>query len=273
MKDLLKRMIVGTSLEPIARRIYATFTRGRVAASTSLMEEKNRVYDIQTVEVMKRVLQEDSNCVDVGCFQGSILREMLRLAPKGTHFAFEPLPGMYEGLLESFGHYENLHLYDLALSDTEGMTSFQHVVSNPGYSGLRRRRYVRPNEQIQEISVKTNLLDNVIPRHIPIRFIKVDVEGAELQVFKGAVETIKSNRPVIVFEHGLGAAEYYGTSPENVYDVLVVQCGLSLFLMAEWLESNGRTFLSRAALCDQFSSGNNFYFMAAPDTGARQVRY
>jgi hypothetical protein len=83
-------------------------------------------------------------------------------------------------------------------------------------------------------------------------------------VFKGAIETIKNSRPVIVFEHGLGAADYYGTRSENIYDLLAVQCGLRLFLMAEWLESNGRASLGREAFCEQFSSGNNFYFMAAP---------
>jgi len=264
MKDLLKQMIIGTSIEPLARKVHAAFTRERSAASTSNEEDKNRLYDTQTLEVMKRVLQEDSNCVDVGCHQGSILREMLRFAPKGTHFAFEPLPRMYQGLLESFGSLANLHLYDYALSDTAGTTSFQHVVNNPGYSGLRQRRYDRPHEQIQEIVVKTNLLDNLIPKHIAIQFIKVDVEGAELQVFKGAIETIKNSRPIIVFEHGLGAADYYGTSPENIYDLLAAQCGLKLFLMAEWLESNGRASLSREAFCEEFSSGNNYYFMAAP---------
>ena len=90
------------------------------------------------------------------------------------------------------------------------------------------------------------------------------MEGAELQVFRGAIETIKNNRPIIIFEHGLGAADYYGTRPEDIEDLLVGQCGLKLFLMAEWLESNGRTFLNRQAFCEQFSRGKNFYFMAAP---------
>jgi FkbM family methyltransferase len=189
---------------------------------------------------------------------------MLRFAPKGTHFAFEPLPVMYQSLIESFGNLANLHIYDYAASDTAGTTSFQHVISSPAYSGFRQRKYDRPHELIQEIAVKTNLLDNVIPKYIPIRFIKVDVEGAELQVFKGAIETIKNSLPTIVFEHGLGAADCYGTSPENIYDLLVAQCGLRLFLMAEWLESNGRIFLSREAFCEQFSSGKNYYFMAAP---------
>ena len=219
MKKLLRQIIVGTSLEPLARKVQAAFTRERSAAHISNLEEKNRLYDMQTIAIMKRSLREDSNCVDVGCCQGSILREILRFAPKGTHFAFEPLPGMYQGLREAFGSLTSLHLDDYALSDTTGTTTFQHVVNNRAYSGLRQRRYDRPHEQIEEIVVKTNLLDNLIPKHIAIQFIKVDVEGAELQVFKGAIETIKNSRPIIVFEHGLGAADYYGTSPENVYDL------------------------------------------------------
>jgi len=267
MKNFLKQMIVGTFLEPLARRVHAAFTRGQEAADApveAVGEDRDHQYNMQTLEVMQRVLQEDSNCVDVGCHQGCILRDMLRFAPKGSHFAFEPIPAMYQDLLKTFGSLENLGLYDCALCDAEGTTTFQHVVTNPGYSGLRQRRYDRPHEEIQEIVVKTNLLDNLIPKHIAIQFIKVDVEGAELQVFKGAIETIRRSRPVIVFEHGLGAADCYGTKPENIYDLLADQCGLRLFLMSDWLKSGGSAALSRDAFCEQFSSGRNFYFMAAP---------
>jgi FkbM family methyltransferase len=260
MKDLLKRIIVGTSLEPIARKVNAVFTGKQGEASTS----KNYLYDIQTVKVMKRVLREDSNCIDVGCHQGSMLREILRFAPNGNHFAFEPLPGMYQDLSKSFGNLSNIQIYNCALSDNEGTTSFQHVTSNPGYSGLRQRKYERSDEEIQEITVKTNLLDNLIPDRTPIQFIKVDVEGAELQVFKGAVETIKRNKPVIVFEHGLGAADFYGTGPMDIYNLLAIECGLRLFLMGDWLANSNSQSLSKEIFCEQFSSGNNYYFMAAP---------
>lgn len=262
MKDRLKQMLLGTALEPLARKVHAALTRGCGAASDA--GDKGLMYDLQTLEVMKRVLRDDSNCVDVGCHQGSILKEMLRLAPRGTHFAFEPLPGLYAGLRATFGSVANVRLHDYALSDVAGTTSFQHVVSNPAYSGLRQRRYDRSHEQVQEIRVTTQLLDQVVPEHVPIRFIKVDVEGAELQVLKGAAATIRKNRPVIVFEHGLGGADYYGTRPEQVYDLLAGECGLRLFVMADWLEHEGKAALAREAFCQQFSSGSHFYFMAAP---------
>jgi len=261
--DLIKNMVIGSFMEPLARKVHAKFADERQADSTSKLEDINLSYDMQTIEVMKRVLKTDSNCIDVGCHQGSMLKEILSLAPKGSHFAFEPIPDMYQGLLESFGSIQGLSIFGCALSDATGSTSFQHVTSNPAYSGLRQRRYDRPNEQIQEIFVKTELLDDLIPSDVPIRYIKVDVEGAELQVFLGGIQTIKNNLPVIVFEHGLGAADHYGTTPESIFDLLSNQCGLRLFLMSSWLESNGTDSLTKGAFCDHFYRGNHFYFMAA----------
>ena len=59
-------------------------TRGLDALHLSGEMDRSRLYDVQTLAVMKRVLREDSCCVDVGCHQGSILREMLRYAPRTT---------------------------------------------------------------------------------------------------------------------------------------------------------------------------------------------
>ena len=41
--------------------------------------------------VMKQVLLADSNCIDVGANDGQMLGEMMRLAPDGSHYAFEPI--------------------------------------------------------------------------------------------------------------------------------------------------------------------------------------
>lgn len=249
MNARIKNLIIGSPVEGIARRVHSLLKT----------ETISDVYDKQTVAVMKRSLSRGSNCVDVGCHSGQILKEILRFAPAGTHYAFEPIQELYRGLVE---RYPGVNVFDLGLSDTVGKTSFQYVTDAPAYSGFRRREYDRPRVSIEEIEVKTDLLDNIIAEDFPVHFIKIDVEGAELQVLRGAIDTIRRNKPIIVFEHGLGGADFYGTTPEEVYDLLSAQCGLCLSLMESWLRNEEP--LSREEFADQFYQHINYYFIAHP---------
>jgi SAM-dependent MidA family methyltransferase len=43
---------------------------------------------------MSRVLKKDSNCIDIGANEGTILRDMLKFAPRGDHMAIEPIPDL-----------------------------------------------------------------------------------------------------------------------------------------------------------------------------------
>lgn len=212
---------------------------------------------------MERVLERTSTCIDVGCHLGTVLDEMLRLAPDGEHYAFEPLPDLFRALAVKYGGQENVHLFEAALGDSPGRVSFQHVVTNPAYSGLRVRRYDRPNEEVLEISVRVLRLDEVLPKNLPVRFIKIDVEGAELQVMRGAQAVLRRWRPYVVFEHGLGAADHYGTRPEAVFDLLT-DCGLRLSLMKDWIDSGGKDSFSCKQFVEEFEICRNYYFLAHP---------
>lgn len=81
-------------------------------------------------------------------------------------------------------------------------------------------------------------------------------------MLQGGVETIRRCQPTIVFEHGLGAADHYGTKPEQIFELLVAQCGLKIYLMASWLKSRAASPLSLHEFQEQFWSGANYYFMA-----------
>lgn len=155
---------------------------------------RNEYYDRLTELIISRVLSADAVCLDVGCHVGDILRLMMYYAPAGRFVAFEPLPLYYESLCRNF---PGVTVLDCALSDTQGATSFQFVETNPGYSGLKKRRYDRATERITQISVEQRTLDSVVADLGLDRldFLKIDVEGAELMVLKGAVETLRdSNR-------------------------------------------------------------------------------
>ena len=223
--------------------------------------DKSLLYDELTFKIMRCCLKHNSNCIDVGAHSGVFIREILKLSPKGTHFAFEPLPDMYKQIVNLYKN-ANVMVYQVALSDTTGESTFYHVVTNSAYSGLKIRRYDRPNETIQKITVKTDRLDNIVPKDLPIHFMKIDVEGGELHVFQGGVETIRRSRPIIVFECGLGALDYYGKVPDDVYHLLEGECALQISVMEDWL--NGNNPLSGEQFRDQFYQGINYYFVAHP---------
>ncbi len=221
---------------------------------------KNQQYDQQTKKILKKVLEKTNNCVDVGCHEGEVLEIMLQHAPLGTHFGFEPIPSFFNSLEKKFPN--NCKFYQLGLSNEKGTSTFNHVVTNPGYSGIKKRKYDKPNERDTSITIKIDLMDNIIPTDLKVDFIKIDVEGAEFLVMEGAKKIIKKNKPILVFEHGLGGADIYGIRPEQVFELLHDECGLHISTMKKWLDK--KPSFSKAEFIEQFEKGINYYFIAYP---------
>jgi FkbM family methyltransferase len=263
LAGLVKRLVLSSRAGRALRQRYWNLREAGPRPARRALARVAR-YDQETREVLARVLQPDSTSIDVGAHEGVFLREMIRLAPNGTHHAFEPLPEFAQRLRLRFGS-TRVHIHELALSDAEGVTTFTHVTSNPAYSGLRARTYPRPDETISALRVIQARLDDLLAPEQPVHLIKVDVEGAELQVLRGAKRTLTRWRPVVVFEFGLGAADHYGTTPDDVWKLLVADCGLRISTMARWLR--GRWPISRRAFARRFRSGRDFYFIASGDAG------
>jgi FkbM family methyltransferase len=205
----------------------AGISEERQRRALELLDEsavRDRKDDEHLMLLMAFSLPPDGNCIDVGAHNGDILREMVRIAPEGRHIAYEPLPDFADRLEQEFPEVD---VRRAALSDEEGTATFTYVKSNPGYSGFKERRY--PGEEsLEKLEVRTERLDSALPDGYVPALIKIDVEGAELQVLKGGIETIARHRPVIVFEHGKGATDHYGAGPDDVYDLLS-EAGLRIF--------------------------------------------
>jgi FkbM family methyltransferase len=251
MRDM-RGLAVRTTLGKV-RWVRRQLDKGRI--------DLNTYYDTLTEMVMKRVLTPTSVCIDVGCCEGYILRLLMKYAPKGTFLAFEPIPQLYEQLLRDF-IFDNVRIYNIAMSDSTGTSPFNYVITNPNYSGLKKRRYDRPHEEAIQIEVKTDLLDNILARERveKVHFIKIDVEGAEYLVMRGAERCIKADKPTIVFEHGIGGTDYYGHKPEDVFHFLCDKCGLSISLLPDFILRKAP--LNLEAFCDQYYNGKNCFFVA-----------
>lgn len=220
---------------------------------------KNMRYDQQARRIMKRILNEDSNCIDVGCHVGEFMDWMLEMAPKGRHSGFEPIPWLFEGLKHKYGN--RVRLYDAALSSAPGQAHFQVVKNAPAYSGLRRRKYAVEKPDIEEVQVRVETLDRLFEASDPIRLLKVDVEGAEFDVLRGAENLLRRDRPYVLFEYGLGSAEFYDSGPDAMYQYLQ-SVGLSLHCLGGFLK--GAAPLTASEFMQHFQSGSEYYFLAVP---------
>jgi FkbM family methyltransferase len=252
MLERMKRVILNSPLGPVAKYIHRLY--GRQGNS----HPQSTRYDQETIETMRRVLEPDSCCIDVGAHRGSILREMVRIAPRGRHYAFEPLPYLAEDLRSRF---PGVRVYEAAVSDGTGTASFIHIENAPAYSGLQQRLY-RFQPVLKPITVDVVRLDEVIPSEERVAFIKLDIEGGEFDALRGAARTIGRCRPVIVFEAGVRSTGQYGATPEEVYRFIAEQLGYHLSTMQRWLAGqspHGLTEFSR-----NWYDGPDFYFIAYP---------
>ena len=85
------------------------------------------------------------------------------------------------------------------------------------------------------------------------------MQGGEQMVLEGARETLLRWKPIVIFEHGLGASDIYGSTPEQVFGLLE-SCGLRIFLLENFL-ANGPA-LEAKDFARQFYERRNYYFVA-----------
>lgn len=173
------------------------------------------VLDIGIISAMCR----PGDCIlDIGANVGDwTMPFALRVGAAGRVLAFEPVPYLAETIAKTarINRQSWVEIHQLALSATDGQAEFSVEQGNSGGSRLGRA-----TGDFSVISVPTRRLDALLaerPDIDRIDFIKVDVEGHELQVLRGATETLSRFRPSLVLECGLEQA----ADRKALHDLLV----------------------------------------------------
>lgn len=213
----------------------------------------------------------DKAAVDVGGWWGPWTYWLSRHAT-AVH-TFEPVPHVAH-FLQSVSA-ANVTVHNMALSDAAGEAVLHVPSGGPGSEG--RSTLGTPGfADATELTVPLRTLDSVAIAD-PIGFIKIDVEGHEAQVLKGALETIDAHRPVLMVE-----VEAHDDRPTNVDEVVALVEGLgystSFLRRGRWVpftefdverdqRSMAEVVRRRGLLANTIlSSGytNNFLFRPAP---------
>lgn len=168
------------------------------------------------------LLSPGDTCIDVGAHTGRHTFPMAHCVnPGGRILAFEPIPNVAAELREKLSASPDIggmvKVIQCALADVNGETGFTLVNSNPGYSGLLPRHYDR-EEQTETIRVTLCRLDDFLTEIPTVRYIKIDCEGAELRVLRGANVLLERDRPIVSFECGDASLESYDYDAGDIFN-------------------------------------------------------
>ena len=182
----------------------------------------------RTDRFLEQVVRADTHCIDICCHIGSFLQKLTTIAPRGHHYAVEPVPQKAARLREKF---PAVTVLEVALGETTGTAEFFINQSQTSYSGLKKRTV--PGE-LQAVQVQCRRLDEAIPADARIGFIKIDVNGAESMVLRGALGLLLRDRPAVLLECTQGGLDDYGVRSDDVYDFLVGPAGYQVQLLKDY---------------------------------------
>lgn len=159
----------------------------------------------QKVEIksLVKALQPVDIAIDVGCNKGSYLWALSRAVPQGQVVAFEPQPLLVDYLEKAcdVSGLRNVRIVGMGVSDRQTTLTLAVPGGDATSPGASFEDAVKQREKFQAYEVQTVTLDQYFQDcHSHIGAVKIDVEGHELAVIRGARELLLSHRPVVVCE-------------------------------------------------------------------------
>ena len=180
------------------------------------------VWDSSVLELVLDMLTRGANesfLVDIGANTGycALLPAVNRQI---KCLAFEPnleICSILQNNIESNGLSDNVQVLPVALAEKPG-TAVLKIPASGVDSGLACMGSPTRFSSWREISVPVDTLDRILERKKihKVDLIKIDTEGAELFVLRGALETIKKHRPAVICEHWAPNTAQFGYHPDAI---------------------------------------------------------
>lgn len=144
---------------------------------------------------------------DCGCNQGAVASHFRRVYPEARIHAFEPLPDVCRAAAERFAEDTETLVHELALCDVDGTANFHQTAASDSSSLLRGNvadvgsNYKKLFAEAAAFVVATRRLDSFVTEHQidRINILKMDVQGAELSILKGAEALLRDQKIDLIY--------------------------------------------------------------------------
>lgn len=179
-------------------------------------------FETHVAALYRFVLRPGGVAFDGGANVGQHTLQMLAaVSPGGRVIAAEPVPEL-RAQLEAFLRQHNVPLdavtiVSAGLSDQPGESEFYQVTNQAQHelSGLKNRHWIAPYP-VKKINVELTTIDAICVDLPRFDFLKLDIEGAEMNALRGGRRTIEKLRPVISFEQDQFSPQYFGYSWQDL---------------------------------------------------------
>ena len=150
--------------------------------------------------LLPHLCRADAASLDIGANWGAYSQAALGLS--ASIHCFEPQPALARVLRRGLGRSKKVTVHHVALSNTDGRTTFRVPRNDIGYSTIepsnRLEEKVDMSRGIESVDVETRRLDSFDIG--PVGFMKVDVEGHEQEVLEGARGVLERDHPSLLVE-------------------------------------------------------------------------
>jgi|TARA_B100001741_G_scaffold295801_1_gene279173 FkbM family methyltransferase len=175
--------------------------------------EKGNLFE-PAVKVAELMLDGAPVIFDIGASIGGVTAALATLFPSGRVIAFEAAPSVHASLRETILRCGGapISLVECAVGQEPGELRFHEDGNGSGWGFL--------SDELGAIAVPVTTVDETVKAMgiDRVDFIKIDVEGGELDVLRGAEKTLLRDRPLLVFEVNVFCLWRYGrTLPQDLF--------------------------------------------------------
>ena len=172
------------------------------------LERSIKKRDEKELNLVRKLIKQGTDSIDVGVYRGVYSYEMSKYS-KRVH-SFEPNPIIFDYINKNLTKLNsNILLYNYALSNQNKNIKLRVPIRNKEYSKENFEEYYQMGlatihgennfKEFESFNIQSKKIDEIDFENL-ISFIKIDVEGHELEVIKGAEKIIKKNFPNLLVE-------------------------------------------------------------------------
>lgn len=150
--------------------------------------------------------------VDIGANLGYFSKNFARLTPNGKVISIEPIPAFFMTLEHFMKKYSNSVRHNVALGNEEGIITMVMPKSNgmirTGLPHIAESEEEKKKHETKDVRIVRG--SDLLGKEDRIDYVKCDIEGYELNVFKEIKPVLEKHRPVVQIE----------ISPKNLEEML-----------------------------------------------------